>query len=203
MRQHFHRCPNLRVVSVDASDIAGNRKGGSVILDELCQAKRLSRCVGVADCDILADGQRRELLVARLTELRAGMGGVSAAEDPKGVRDREIAELASDLHDERGELSLENRRLIAEMTAAFSDRTEGEPLGTTEDLGSPNLSIRDLESRSSRLDAIDRGLEEISSNPSSYGVCAGCGGKIDLERLRITPDTSVCSDCAMRARSLD
>lgn len=202
MRQHFHRCPNLRVVSVDASDIAGNRKGGSVILDELCQAKGLSRCVGLADCDILADGQRRELLVARLTELRSGLGGASAVEDPRGARAKELAEFAQDLYEERDELLTENRRLLAERTAAFDDRADTAPLETDEDL-SPDLSTRDPELRSSRLDAIDRGLDAMFSDPSLYGVCAGCSTKIDAERLLMAPDTRVCRACAMEARSLD
>ena len=122
MRQHFHRCPNLRVISIDASDIAGDRKGGSVILDELSQAKGLIRCVGLADCDVLTDGQRRELLVSCATELRERTGGASVVGDLGASRGREIAELAEELLVERAEILAANRRAVAEATAAFDDR---------------------------------------------------------------------------------
>ena len=94
MRQHFHRCQNLRVVSLDARDTAGDRKGGSAILDELCEAKALARCVGLVECDVLSAGQKRELLVARVSELRERTGGASVVGDLGGERGREIEALA-------------------------------------------------------------------------------------------------------------
>ena len=74
MRQHFHRCPNLRVVSVAAEDLGPNRGRGSAVLDELCAARKLTRCVGLAECDELPPAQKRELLVARVTRLREETG---------------------------------------------------------------------------------------------------------------------------------
>jgi RNA polymerase-binding transcription factor DksA len=197
MRQHFHRCSNLRVVSVDASDIAGDRKGASAILDELCQAKKLSRCVGLAECDVLTDGQRRELLVARVTELRERTGGAAVVADLGGTRGREIEELAAELLAERDEIVGANRRALAEATAAFDARPDGAPLGTHEDLGRPDLTAGFPTSRIARLDAIDRALEEMSG--SNYGVCARCGDLIDVERLRVTPDSHACEQCALAA----
>lgn len=197
MRQHFHRCPNLRVVSVDASEIAGDRKGGSVILDELCQAKGLSRCVGLADCDVLTDGQRRELLVARVTALRERTGGPSVVGDLGAARGRELAELAEELLAERAEIVEANRRLLAEATAAFDQRAEDAPLGTEEDLAGPDLASRFPVVGRARLDAIDRGLEDMSG--SHYGVCVRCGELLDLDRLRTAPDSHVCLKCAMAA----
>lgn len=194
MRQHFHRCLNLRVVSVDASEISGDRKGGSAILDELCHAKELSRCVGLADCDVLTYGQKRELLVARATELRERTGGTSAVADLGGARGREIERLAEELLDERAEILNANRRLLAEATAAFDARPEDAPLGSAEDLARPDLTMRSPALRTARLDAIDRALEAMSEGP--YGVCARCAGLIDLDRLRNAPDTSVCGTCA-------
>jgi RNA polymerase-binding transcription factor DksA len=194
MRHHFHRCSNLRVVSLEASDVAGNRKGGSAILDELCDARGLRRCVGLAECDVLTDGQRRELLVARVTDLREQTGGASVVEDLGGVRGREITELAEELLAERAEIIDTNRRTLAEATAAFDDRADPAPLGTREDLASPGLAERSLTYRAPRLDAIDRALEEMSVG--QYGQCVRCGSMIEVERLRNAPDSHVCEPCA-------
>ena len=201
MRQHFHRCPNLRVVSIDASEIAGDRKGGSVILDELCQAKELSRCVGLAECDILTDGHRRELLVARVTELRRQTGGPSIVGDLGAARQRELAELAEDFFVESDEILDANRRTLAEATAAFDDRADDAPLGTPEDLARPDLAAAGLPTfRAARLDAIDRALEEMSQ--AHYGICARCREMIDVHRLRRTPDSHVCQSCARAAAAV-
>lgn len=198
MRQHFHRCPSLRVVSIDASDIAGDRKGGSVILDELCQAKGLSRCVGLTDCDMLTEGQRRELLAVRVTELRA-QGDTSAIGDAVGARSREIEELARELRAERDEILEANRRMLAEATAAFDDRPDDAPLGTAEDLALPDLALRSREFRAARLDALESGVDAICADPSGYGVCARCTKRIGFERLRTSPNTHVCQECAAGA----
>lgn len=197
MRQHFHRCSNLRVVSIEASEIAGNRKGGSAILDELCEAKGLARCVGLADCDVLTYGQKRELLVARVTELRARMGGATAIGDVGGARGREIEDLARELQDERAEILAANQRLLAEATAAFDARPDDAPFGTPEDLARPDLAMHSPALRTARIDAIDRALEAMGEGP--YGVCARCARLIDLDRLRGAPDTHVCGECARAA----
>lgn len=201
MRHHFHRCPNLRVISIDASDIAGDRKGGSIILDELCKAKGLSRCVGLAECDILSGGQRRELLVTRVTELRERTGGASIIGDLGGARGREIEELADELLAERDEILDANRRMLAEATVAFDHRADDTPLGTAEDLERPDLWASFPTFRSARLDAIDRALEEMPKERSTYGVCAQCKGLIDPGRLRKAPDTHVCAPCAATGSS--
>ena len=198
MRHHFHRCPNLRVISIDASDIAGDRKGGSSILDELCLAKGLSRCVGLAECDILTDGHRRELLVARVTVLRERTGHASVVGDLGGTRGLEISELAEELLAERDEILNTNRRLLAEATAAFDNRAADAPLGTREDLGRPDLTSRLPALGTARLDSIDRALEEMSGG-HRYGVCARCGDLIDVDRLRRAPDSHTCQKCALEA----
>lgn len=199
MRQHFHRCQNLQVVSVDISDLSGERKGGSAILDELCHAKGLSRCVGLADCDILTYGQKRELLVARATELRERTGGTSAIADLGGERGREIEELARDLLEERTEILDSNRRLLAEVTASFDARPDDAPLGTREDLARADLAIHSPALRTARLDAIDRALEAMRER--SYGRCARCRRMIGVDRLHGAPDTHVCEGCAKSAES--
>ena len=70
MRHHFHRCGHLRVVTIDASDLSQARRGGSFVVEELCEARKLAPCVGLAECDILAPAQKRDLLGARATRLR-------------------------------------------------------------------------------------------------------------------------------------
>ena len=194
MRQHFHRCSNLRVVSIQASEISGDRKGGSAILDELCAAKQLARCVGLADCDVLGDGQKRELLVARVGELRHREGGETGFEELGGPRGREIAALARELLEERAEIQEASRRRLAEATAAFDARPDEAPLGAAEDLARPDLDAQLPELRTARLDAIDRALEAM--NEPGYGLCARCASLIELARLRAAPDTRVCAGCA-------
>jgi DnaK suppressor protein len=200
MRQHFHRCPNLRVVIVEASEIMGNRKGGSVILDELCEAKKLSPCLGLAECDILTDGQRRELLAARVTRLREREGGPSVLGDADGARQRELAELARELEEERTEIVETHRRMRAEATAAFDERADDAPLGADEDVHGSGLSAESAQPRRARLDAIERALEEMATG--AYGRCVRCGGAIDVSRLHHEPDTHVCRECARKGSPL-
>jgi RNA polymerase-binding transcription factor DksA len=197
VRQHFHRCPNLRLVSIEAAEISRGRKGGSAVLDELCAAKGLARCVGLADCDVLTDGQKRELLVARVSELREKTGGETASEELGGARGREIEALARELLDERAEILSANRRLLAEAAAAFDARPDGSPLGTDEDVLRPDLAVHSAALRTGRLDAIDRALEAMGGR--GYGVCARCRSLIDLARLRAAPDSLVCGRCAKAA----
>ena len=88
MRHHFHRCGYLRVLELDVREISGARKGGRQILEELCEAKRLAPCVGLAECDVLSAGQKRELL-ARARHLAAPGGGrrspLADARDPRAA----------------------------------------------------------------------------------------------------------------------
>jgi hypothetical protein len=87
MRQHFHRCGYLRVIALDASDMSKDRSGGGPILDELCEARRLTRCVGLGECDVLSDAQKRDLLVTRVTRMREEEGGQTSLGDapqPRG-----------------------------------------------------------------------------------------------------------------------
>lgn len=198
MRQHFHRCLHLRIVSIDASDIAGDRKGGSAIVDELCEAKGLSRCVGLADCDVLEPAQKRELLVARVTTLRERTAGPSPLGDVGGARGREIQQLARELMTERDEILAANQRLVAEATAALEAWPDAAPLGTPEDLLRSDLAVRVPALRTARLDAIERALEAMGD--SGYGACARCRALIPLDRLRAAPDTHVCAACAKTAR---
>ena len=86
MRHHFHRCGHLRVIDLDARDLSRARKGGKQILDELCEAKHFAPCVGLAECDVLSAGQKRELLVTRATRLREEEGGVSTLADADAYR---------------------------------------------------------------------------------------------------------------------
>ena len=51
MRHQFHRCANLRVIEVRASDLSHARKGGRGVVAELCNAKQLAPCLGLVECD--------------------------------------------------------------------------------------------------------------------------------------------------------
>ena len=45
-----------------------------------------------------------------------------------------------------------------------------------------------------KLQNIDNALSKIDSG--DYGKCEKCGNMIDIERLRIIPETRFCSDCS-------
>lgn len=198
MRQHFHRCMNLRVVTVEASEQSGDRHGGSVIVDELCDARKLARCVGLVDCDVLTPAQKRDLLGARVTRMREEEGGASALGDLGGERGQEIVELARDLLAEREEIVAENRRLLAEAAAAEDRRGRVASTSEEREFGVGAISMRWDEHlhrlHAGRLDAIDRALDQMRGH--GYGVCARCRGLIGVERLRDAPDTHVCAKCA-------
>ncbi len=198
MRHHFHRCPNLRVVTADASDLHGARRHGAVALDELCEAKGLAPCLGLVECDILSDAQKRTLTVARATRLREEDGAPSALSGVAQARSAAYAELRRELLAERGRLVNENIRLEAEMARldAFKRDEVGDEVeradaesGLRFDAAMERLSVR-------RLDAIDRALDAMAHG--SYGSCRDCGGSIELDRLRVLPDAPQCSSCAHR-----
>jgi RNA polymerase-binding transcription factor DksA len=202
MRQHFHRCPNLRVLTVDAREIDAARGGrGHVVLDELCAARKLAACVGLAECDILEPGQKRELLAVRVTRLREEEGARhSALGDAPDPRWDELTALASDLREERRAIQEENRRLLAEAGAAadWGKQQSGRASEGFETLGvSMHLdeSLRAL--RSARLDAIDRALEGFARGDRRS--CLRCRRLIGVERLREVPDARVCEACAREA----
>jgi RNA polymerase-binding transcription factor DksA len=190
------------VLELDASDLSGARKAGRQVVEELCDAKRLAPCVGLADCDILPPGQKRELLAARATELRQEEGKRrSALADSPDPREAELEELRRDLFDERNAIAQENRRRAAEGAGAL--RRNPRPLSMTEEheLRAAGVSVmlddelREL--RTGRLDAIDRAIDALSRG--RFGDCARCSKPIEISRLREAPDTRVCEPCARAA----
>jgi RNA polymerase-binding transcription factor DksA len=200
IRRHFHRCGHLRVIELDARDLSHARKGSSQVLEELCEAKHLAPCVGLAECDVLAPGQKRELLAARATHLREEEGGTSPLADARegDPRTAELAELRDTLLAERNAIAQENRRRAAEAGGALQRNPR--PLGRGEegDLRSAGVSVvlddelRAL--RAARLDALDRALDALGRG--RYGGCVRCGAPIEIARLQETPDTVLCAPCA-------
>jgi RNA polymerase-binding transcription factor DksA len=197
MRHHFHRCAHLRVLELDASDLNGARKGGAQIVEELCDVKRLAPCLGLAECDVLSPQQKRELLGARATRLREEEGGVSPLADAGDPRAIELRALREEFEDEYRQIVEENRARRVEAAAAVQRNPRPLPSGQEWSLASAGLSVflddelREL--RTARLDALERALEAIKSG--RFGHCARCRTAIDVERLRETPDTVVCSRC--------
>ena len=119
MRHHFHRCRHLRVLELSASDLSGAHKGGSQVLEELCDARRLAPCVGLAECDVLSPSQKRELLATRATELRRQEGGRSPLADRDDPRAADLEELRRDLLEERNAIADANRLHAAEAAGAL------------------------------------------------------------------------------------
>jgi RNA polymerase-binding transcription factor DksA len=201
MKRHLHHCGYLRVLELDARDISRARKGGRQILEELCEAKRLTPCVGLAECDVLTPLQKRSLLATRATELRRQEGGRSALADREEPRAAELEALRSDLLDERNAIAEENRRRAAEAGGAMLRNPR--VLGPDEyrSLARAGISVVDgaelRELRLGRLDAIDRALDALARG--GFGDCIRCGSPIEIERLRNAPDTHVCKQCALAA----
>ena len=200
MRHHFHRCANLRLIEVGASDLSHARKGGKQVLEELCDAKHLAPCVGLAECDVLSATQKRQLLAARATHLREEEGGASllADADAGNPRRAELEDLRGTLLDERNAIAQENRRRAAEAGGALQRNPR--PLSRAEEgeLAAAGLSVvLDDELRAlhaARLDTLDRVLDALASG--RFGDCVRCGAAIEVERLREAPDTAVCTRCA-------
>jgi len=197
MKHHFHRCGHLRLLEVGAAEISGSRKGGTQILEELCAAKRLARCIGLAECDVLAPAQKRDLLAARAGRLRAEEAGGSPLTDAPDPRAAGIRELRSEFEDEYRRIVEENR--ARKIDAAGAVQRNPRPLAQQQDwsLAVAGLSVflddelREL--RIARLDALERALDAIERG--RFGTCARCRRDIEFERLRETPDTAVCGAC--------
>jgi RNA polymerase-binding transcription factor DksA len=200
MRRHFHRCPSLRLVVAGARELSGARGRGSVVLDELCEARGLAPCLGLLECDLLAPAQKRELLVARATHLRRREGGASVLADGPDLRGRELEALAGDLIEEREAIAAENRRLEVERAAALDALGEA-ARGQREDLAAAGVTLRMDDAlaalRTARLDAIDGLLDAVAAGDRA--PCARCGAPIEVARLRAAPDTHVCALCAREA----
>jgi len=172
-----------------------------VILEELCAAKHLSSCVGLVECDVLSLGQKRTLLVARATSLREE--GAAMAPLLAGIsrnRTMALADLHKALVSEREQIVAENRRLEAEM-ASLEGVLGREEITDEVERASAESGIDWADARERltvrRLDSIDRALDAMALG--NYGVCAGCGSAIEIERLRLVPDAASCSACARSA----
>lgn len=201
MRHHFHRCPNLRVVTADASDLRGGRRHGSVALDELCEAKRLTPCLGLVECDVLAPSQKRTLLVTRATQMRAEDGGGSDLAGGSPPEAKVFADLRRELLAERARIVAENERIEVEVASLLDvGRDENADAADRGDAAAA-LQFDDALERLSiqRLDAIDRALDAISRGV--FGVCSRCGDRIEINRLRAVPDTALCIECARDSES--
>jgi DnaK suppressor protein len=196
MKHHFYRCGYLRLVSLDAGAHDGARRGGVAALDELCEAKALVPCVGIVACDVLALPQKRHLVALRATRQYADEEIAGLFDAERSERTRELAGLRELLVEEREQIAQENRRLVAELTAARAAHGVATPSEEAE-LRSRGISVQlDAQMqalRCARLDAIDGALAAMERG--GYGACAACGKAIDVERLRSTPDARVCRAC--------
>jgi hypothetical protein len=199
MRHHFHRCTNLRVISVPASELHGDRHGGNIILEELCEARKLTPCVGLAECEILSAGQRQDLLIERATRIREEEGRPTELSGVSRERAGEIDELRRELERERDAIVEENVRRSAEIAGAEARGLTG-GRGEEGDMKAAGLSLEPPvwdALRVARLDEIDRALDAMESHV--YGSCALCGGAVAIERLRLYAETRVCGTCAGEA----
>jgi RNA polymerase-binding transcription factor DksA len=199
MRHHFYRCGFLRLVSLNASDQSGARKGGESVLDELCEARGLEPCVGIVDCPVLATPQKRHLIALRATRRLEDEELARLFDEGQGERARELGELREGLVEEREQIVEENRRTAAEQAAALDAYGTAGPSEEAE-LQSRGISVRLDEAmrafRAARLDAIDGALAAMQRG--GYGRCVHCGAAIDTARLRTRPDAQSCAACELQ-----
>ena len=196
MRHHFHRCPNLRVLTADASELNGSRRHGHIALDELCDAKGLSPCIGLVECDILVPSQRRTLLVSRATRMREEDGGASILTGSARHAATLMSDLRRELLAERERMVTENLRIEAEVATLLDvGRDENADEADRGDAAA-QLRFDDALERLSvrRLDAIDRALDAMDQG--TFGVCRQCEEPIEPDRLRAVPDALLCISCA-------
>jgi RNA polymerase-binding transcription factor DksA len=164
VRHQFHQCPHLRVFSVDASEFRGDRRGGKATLEELCDAKQLTRCLGLVECDLLPLSQKRGLLATRAARMRAeeGVTPLSGAADGRRAA---LVELRNELLKKRDQIVLNNRKIEAEI-ASLSQIVGGSEITDDVERARASESIRlddALEKlRIRQLDAIDRALDAIA-----------------------------------------
>jgi len=170
-----------------------------MILEELCDARKLTDCVGLVECDILTPGQKQELLVERASRIREEEGRPTELSGVPAELGRALGELRDELVRERDRIVDENLRVQAEMGFADAELPPGHA-------GEPGLAVGGLSIhfdevldrlQHERLDEIDRALEAM--HEPLYGACALCGAGIDVERLRASPTTRVCVPCARGA----
>jgi len=201
MRHHFHRCPNLRVISADASELNGGRRHGSIALDELCEAKGLVPCMGLLDCDVLAPSQKRTLLVSRATQLRARDGGTSELADGARPGSDLLSDLRRELVAERARIFAENRRIEAEVASLLEVGRDGNADEVDRGDAAAALRFDDALEKLSvrRLDTIDQALDAMERG--TFGFCRHCDEAIERDRLRAVPDASMCIACARLAEA--
>jgi RNA polymerase-binding transcription factor DksA len=170
-----------------------------VALDELCEAKGLEPCMGLVECDVLAPSQRRTLLVARATWLRAEEGGPTPLAGGAREANRFVTDLRRELLAERARIVEANRRIEAEM--ALLQDVERDENADPADRGDAHAQLRfddTLETLAvRRLDAIDRALDAIERG--AFGICIDCERPIEHDRLRALPDAARCIECARAA----
>ena len=106
------------------------------------------------------------------------------------LRERESAlesighfdERAADLRDRAGDLSL--YRLHPADVGSESQEQEQDFL------------LASVEGR--RLYAIDEALDRLYKTPEEVGRCAVCGRAIEVERLEVIPETTLCAEHALQ-----
>lgn len=59
-----------------------------------------------------------------------------------------------------------------------------------------NLALK--ERAEQKKQAVEEALARIAAG--TYGICTGCGGPIEPERLELLPTTTVCCQCAQKKR---
>ncbi|MGO1256589.1 MAG: TraR/DksA family transcriptional regulator [Microbacterium gubbeenense] len=116
--------------------------------------------------------------------------------------DKRSAEFRDLLEEHRERVLHAKRRGDADLSDLASARSaataddEHDPEGATLSEEWARLAGLDAEAEAELL-AIDRSLGRIDDG--TYGVCADCGKRIPVARLRVRPTATKCVDCASKS----
>lgn len=105
-------------------------------------------------------------------------------------------ELKQRLEDERERLSRELEQ-IEESAPAIGEVKEGSPYGKKEEGAAEAF---ELEKRLALKSRLSQALSEVEHalvkfEQGSYGQCDNCGKSINVERLEVFPQASLCLNC--------
>ncbi len=105
------------------------------------------------------------------------------------LKSDQIKQLEEKLYSEKSEILKQLKKL--EGTSNFgNDVDEDEETDETEELANTLGVKKTLEER---LDKVENALKKITGN--NYGKCEKCGKNIDLELLKIDPESELCRNC--------
>jgi DnaK suppressor protein len=111
------------------------------------------------------------------------------------IRRKEISKIISSMRGEKATLILARVKLCGDLKSVESSPEIFENSSAQTHRNDIGAKIKDL---GVKINLIENALRRAVFG--EYGLCVNCGEEIDLRRLRITPTTPFCIDCAEKAQ---